>query len=207
MKLYTTLTSPYGRMARIVMLEKGLEDRVEVIVPETRIENSPYYKINPSGRVPFLLLDDGTGLEDSTLICHYFDYVDGKPQFSAAPGLDGLEARRLDAMARSMLDGISLWSREYIYRPEEIHSQFIIGHEQARAYRLADAFEAEMDNPVMAGPLSMAQITLACTLHGRDGRPAGYDWRKGHPKLSAWVDRIGERPSVSGTLPPPRASH
>ena len=68
MKLYTTLTSPYGRVARIVMLEKGLEDRVEVIVPETRVENSPYYKINPSGRVPFLLLGDGTGLEDSTLV-------------------------------------------------------------------------------------------------------------------------------------------
>ena len=204
MKLYTTLTSPYGRMARIVMLEKHLEDRVEVIEPKTRVENSPYYKINPSGRVPFLLLDDGTGLEDSTLICHYFDHVDGKPEFTPAPACAGLEARRLDAMARSMLDGMSLWSREYVYRPEEIHSQFIIEHEQARAYRLADAFEAEMDNPVMAGPLSMAQITLACTLHGRDGRPAGYDWRKGHPKLSAWVDRIGERPSVSGTVPPAR---
>jgi len=203
-KLYTTLSSPYGRMARIVMLEKGLGDRVEVIVPKTRVENSPYYKINPSGRVPFLLLDDGTGLEDSPLICHYFDHVDGDPQFAPAPGLDGLEPLRLEAMARSMLDGISLWSREYTYRPEEIHSQFIIGHEQARAYRLADAFEAEMDNPVMAGPLSMAQITLACALHGRDGRPAGYDWRTGHPKLSAWVDRIGERPSVSSTLPPPR---
>ncbi len=207
MQLYTTPTSPYGRMARIVMIEKGLADQVEVIAPKTRVENSPYYKINPSGRVPFLLLDDGTGLEDSALICHYFDHVDGNPRFEPAPGLDGLEARRLESMARSMLDGISLWSREYIYRPEEIHSQFIIGHEQARAYRLADAFEAEMDNPIMAGPLSMTQIILACTLHGRDGQPAGYDWRKGHPKLSAWVDRIGERPSISSTLPPPRVKH
>lgn len=201
MKLYTTPTSPYGRIARIVMLEKGLVDRVEVIAPETRVANSPYYAISPSGRVPFLLLGDGTGLEESALICHTFDHLDGAPQFEPPAAPDGLAARRLEAMARSMLDGVSLWSREYIYRPKEIHSRFIIDHETARAIRLADAFEAEMDDPVMAGPLSMAQIILACTLHGRNGRPPGFDWRDGRPKLAAWVDRIGERPSVAATLP------
>jgi glutathione S-transferase len=52
MKLYITLGSPYARMARIVVLEKGLQDRVEVIVAKTRAADSPYYAINPSGRVP-----------------------------------------------------------------------------------------------------------------------------------------------------------
>ena len=36
MKLYVTVGSPYARMARIVVLEKGLEDRVEVIAAQTR---------------------------------------------------------------------------------------------------------------------------------------------------------------------------
>ena len=103
----------------------------------------------------------------------------------------------------NILDGLSLFGREYIYRPEEIRSEFIIAHELARAERMADAFEREMDNPVMTGPLNMAQITLACTLHGREGRPPGFDWRTDRPKLAAWVDRIGERPSVAETLPPP----
>ena len=32
MKLYVTYTSPYARLARILVLEKGLGDRVEIIV-------------------------------------------------------------------------------------------------------------------------------------------------------------------------------
>ena len=45
MKLYVTFTSPYARLARIVVLEKGLQDRVEVIGAQTRVADSPYYKI------------------------------------------------------------------------------------------------------------------------------------------------------------------
>ena len=47
MKLYITPGSPYARMARIVVLEKGLQGRVEVIVAKTRTADSPYYDINP----------------------------------------------------------------------------------------------------------------------------------------------------------------
>ena len=49
MKLYITPGSPYARMARIVVLEKGLENRVEIITAQTRVADSPYYLINPSG--------------------------------------------------------------------------------------------------------------------------------------------------------------
>ena len=59
MKLYVTFTSPYARLARILVLEKALEDRVEIIAAKTRATNSPYYQINPSGRVPYLVDDSG----------------------------------------------------------------------------------------------------------------------------------------------------
>src|SRR5580693_4197561 len=59
MKLYVTLRSPYARLAHILVLEKGLENRVEIIQAKTRTSGSPYYQINPSGRVPFLIDDAG----------------------------------------------------------------------------------------------------------------------------------------------------
>lgn len=65
MKLYVTYTSPYARLARILVLEKGLGDRVEIIEVKTRTPGSPYYQINPSGRVPYLIDDEGVGMEDS----------------------------------------------------------------------------------------------------------------------------------------------
>jgi len=81
MKLYVTFTSPYARLARILVIEKSLEDRVEVIAAKTRVADSPYYQINPSGRVPYLIDDSGVGMEDSQLICAYLDNLDGKPRF------------------------------------------------------------------------------------------------------------------------------
>ena len=74
----------------------------------------------------------------------------------------------------------------------------ILAHEKARAERLADFFESEVTGDVMSGPLNMAQITLACALHGRPkDRPAGYDWRANRPNLTDWVERIGQIQSVA----------
>src|ERR1700738_1254178 len=86
MKLYVTYTSPYARLARIVVVEKGLEDRVAILEAKTRTPDSPYYQINPSGRVPYLVDDAGIGMEDSQLICAYLDGLDGKPRFHGARG-------------------------------------------------------------------------------------------------------------------------
>jgi glutathione S-transferase len=85
-KLYITPGSPYARMARIVVIEKGLESRVQIIPARTRVADSPYYKINPSGRVPYLIRDDGVGLEESAVICAYLDHGDGKPVFDLPAG-------------------------------------------------------------------------------------------------------------------------
>src|SRR5438128_8658857 len=115
MKLYITPGSPYARMARIVVLEKGLADRVEIIDALTREADSPYYAINPSGRVPYLVRDDGAGMEESTLICAYLDQLDGRPMF-APPSL---EAQRLEALARSLMDGLAVWGRELTRPPSE----------------------------------------------------------------------------------------
>lgn len=205
MKLYSTLTSPYGRMARIVRLEKALADRIAFVPVQTRGVDNPYYAINPSGRVPSLILDDGTLLEDSKLVCWFMDHLDGNPVLHPPQGMAGLEHRRIEATARSMLDGVSLWSREFLYREEEIRSAKIIAHEQARALRLADVFEKEVEGEVLSGPLNMAQITLACVLHGRlNDRPQGFRWQDGRPNLCAWVERMGDYACIAETLPPPR---
>lgn len=200
MKLYITPGSPYARMARIVVLEKGLPGRVETITAKTRVPDSPYYAVNPSGRVPYLLRDDGVGLEESALICAYLDHLDGKPAFDLPRDGEPWEARRLEALARSMLDGLSVWGRE-ILRPENERSPGVIRHEADRARRMADVWEREIDHALMRRPLNVIQITLACAL-GLEARNPGFRWRPGRPKLSQWFDRIAARPSFTATAPP-----
>jgi len=200
MKLYITTTSPFARMVRIVVLEKGLESRVEIITAQTRTADSPYYHINPSGRVPYLVRDDGLGLEESALICSYLDRLDGKPAFDLPQGEEAWETRRLEGLARSMLDGLAVWSRE-IARPPDEQSPTVISHEAARAGRMANLWENEIDHPLMRGVLTLGQVTLACAL-GLEARNPNLLWRPGHPKLCAWFDRFAVRPSFAATSPP-----
>jgi len=200
MKLYITPGSPYARIARVVVLEKGLESRVEIIAAQTRLADSPYYSINPSGRVPYLIRDDGVGLEESAVICTYLDHLDGNPVFDLPAGDQAWEARRLEALARSMLDGLAVWGRE-ILRPQNERSPTVLQHEAHRGRRMADLWEAEIDHPLMRGALNLAQIALACAL-GLEARNPYLHWRPGHPKLCDWFGHIAVRSSIGATAPP-----
>ena len=199
MKLYITPGSPYARIARIVVLEKGLENRVQIVTAQTRTADSPYYRINPSGRVPYLVRDDGPGLEESAVVCRYLDHLDGKPAFDVPPGDQAWEALRLGALATSLLDGLSVWLRE-ARRPGNEQSPTTLAHEADRARRLVDHWEVEIDHSLMRGPLNLAQITLICAL-GLEARNPAFRWREGHPKLRDWSDRMDTRPSVARTVP------
>lgn len=200
MKLYITDGSPYARMVRIFILEKGLQNRIEILLAQTRQTDSPYYRINPSGRVPFLIRDDGVGLEESALIIDYLDQLDGKPLFTLPPGEAGWEARRLEALGRSFLDGLAVWSRENAQAPNQ-RSATRIAHESARAARMADVWEAQIGHAWMHGPLNMAQLTLGCAF-GMAARNPAMHWRPGHPSLAAWFDAFGARPSFVATAVP-----
>lgn len=199
MKLYVTMTSPYARLARMVVHEKGLAGRVEIVTAKTRTPGSPYYAVNPSGRVPYLVTGDGVGLEDSQVICAYLDGLDGSPRFHPASDPDWSH-RRLEACGRSLLDGIAVWARERS-RPESERSPTTLAHEGARAPRIADFFEAQVAHPLMQGPLNMAQLVLAVAVDTARLRGMG-DLTEGRPKLSAWAARMWELPSMRATAPP-----
>src|SRR5215470_3091292 len=163
MKLYVTYGSPYARLARIIVIEKGLENRVEIIPAKTRTTDSPYYQINPSGRVPYLVDDDGAGMEDSQLICAYLDGLDGKPRFHDGSRASDSAYRRLEFVARSMCDGIAVWGREMV-RPENERSPTTLAHESARVQRMADFFEDQVTDPLLQGSPGMGHFMLAIAL-------------------------------------------
>jgi glutathione S-transferase len=199
MQLYVTLTSPYARLARILVIEKGLGDRVEIVEAKTRAPDSPYYAINPSGRVPYLVDAGGVGMEDSRVICAFLDGLDGKPRFHPSADPDWLH-HRAEASARSMLDGIAVWARE-MARPESERSPTTLTHEHARIGRTADLFESAVTQPVLQGETNMAQLVLAVAIETARLRKFG-DLTGGRPKLAAWHAPFALRPSMQATAPP-----
>ena len=199
MQLYVTMTSPYARLPRMVVLEKGLGPRVEVLEAKTRTPDSPYYQVNPSGRVPFLVRDNGQTLEDSQLICQYLDGLDGKPRLHLAFAQQDWAYGRLETYARSMLDGVSVYARE-LRRRENERAPGIVKHEIDRALRLADFWEREIGQPLMQGPPNMAQLLLLAALDfGAYAKIA--ELEKGRPKLIIWARRLRELPSAKATAP------
>ena len=201
MKLYITPGSPYARMARMMVIEKGLQARVSEHIAQTRTADSPYYAINPSGRVPYLICEDGLGLEESIAICDYLDGLDGHPVLMRPAPLQALLVTRLDSRAASMLDGLAVWFRE-IVRPSDERSQTVIRHEQARAERLLNEWERDIHHPWMNGPLNHAQLRMGCAL-AFALKIRGFDWRSGRPALGHWFEAFAKRPSFIDTEPPP----
>jgi glutathione S-transferase len=200
MKLYVTYGSPYARLVRIIVIEKALEDRVEIIEAKTRTPGSPYYQINPSGRVPYLVDDTGVGMEDSQLICAYLDDLDGKPRFHNASRASDWAYLKLEFAARSMCDGIAVWGRE-IARPGNERSPTTLAHELTRAQRMADFFEERATDPLMQGPPGMAHLILAVTIEMARKRGLG-DLTEGRRRLASWMRSISDLPSMKRTVPP-----
>jgi glutathione S-transferase len=197
MKLYVTLTSPYARLARILVIEKKLQDRVEIVEAKTRTVDSPYYAINPSGRVPYLVDDAGAGMEDSQIICAYLDGLDGHPWLRHALNDSDWAYRRFEATARSQCDGISVWVRE-MSRPKNERSPTVLAHEVARSQRMADLFEARVSDPLMTGLPSMAQLILAVSLEAAAKRGPG-DLTIGRPALAGSLRRLSDLPAMRAT--------
>jgi len=200
MRLYITYTSPYARLARILVLEKGLANHVEIVEAKTRTAGSPYYQINPSGRVPYLIDEAGVGMEDSQLICAYLDSLDGKPRFHHPRHASDWAYRRLEASARSMCEGVAVWGRE-MSRPESERSPTILAHEAARSQRMADVFEGHVANPLMQGAHGMAHLILAVAVEMARKRGLG-DLTNGRPQLASWMRPMSDLPSMQKTAPP-----
>jgi glutathione S-transferase len=200
MKLYVTYGSPYARLARIIVIEKALEGRVQIIEAKTRTPGSPYYQINPSGRVPYLVDETGTGMEDSQLICAYLDGLDGKPRFHGAARASDWAGLRLEFAARSMCDGIAVWGREMV-RPEHERSPITLAHESARAQRMADFFENRVTDPLLQESPGMAHLILAVAVEMARKRGLG-DLTAGRPRLASWMPSISDLPSMQRTAPP-----
>lgn len=196
-QLWITPTSPYARMTLIVLREKGLGDAVTEHIARTREAGSPFYAVNPSGRVPCLVFPDGTVMEDSALICDWLDESDGQPRFARPGGDDRWDFAMAEARARALVDGLSVWVRE-MKRPEDERSPGIIEHEAERARRMLAVWEADIENRWLTGDLNYVQIVLVAAL-GMVGRLD--DTPEIGANLAAWHARISARPSISETAP------
>lgn len=81
MKLYTFSGAPNPRRVHIYLAEKGIEIPFEEVDIMKRANRTPEFmsRVNVTGGIPVLELDDGSHIAESIAICRYFETQNPEP--------------------------------------------------------------------------------------------------------------------------------
>jgi len=201
MKLYISLASPFARKARVVARETGLASRIEeVIAAVSPVKaNVEVGRSNPLMKVPVLVLDDGTALFDSPVICEYLDSLHSGRKLFPSSGDARWTALKLQAVGDGILDAGILTRYETVLRPQELQWADWMKGQREKWHTALDFLEQSA--AVLAGEPTIGSITAACALGWLDFRYGDDDWRPSRPALARWYETFSARESMRATVP------
>ena len=194
MKLYGSLISPFTRKAMVIVHELDL--KVSLLPrPEDAAE---FRRINPLGKIPALVLDDGSVLIDSPVICEYLNHVGGGKFFPGMSLWKENNGRWKAAGLHALADGIAdaAVARMVETRQPTPNQAHIDRHMLA-----VDAGLNALERSKMADPPTIGEIAAGCALGYIDFRMPELDWRTSRPNLAAWYEKFSQFKSMLATQP------
>lgn len=179
--------SPFARKVRIAASLLGLTSKIEIRPVDLEDPADSVRVQNPIGKIPVLVLEDGTAHYDSRVIVEYLDYIAGGGKIIPKEAPARFETLRLQAHCDGALDACILLVYEKRYRPPEKMVQAWVDRQNDKVTRAMKVLEAAP--PKIDAVPDVGQITLACLLGYRDLRFEG-TWRKDYPRLVEWHDKF-----------------
>jgi glutathione S-transferase len=197
--LRSTVTSPFGRKVRMAIEVLGLSDRVTLVPADTLDENDTLRTQNPLGKMPCLVLPDGSAIYDSSVIIEYLQEVAGNGRLIPARGLLRYQALTRARLADGIMDAAILIIYDSRYRPGLPPSERWLAHQRGKIARALAAFEAA---PPAVDKTDIVSIGLSCALGYLDWRKP-VDWRPAYPGLVEWQSRFAaHEPAFERTRAP-----
>lgn len=201
MKLIGSLSSPYVRKVRVVMAEKKLEyDLIleNVWAPDTTIQQS-----NPLGKVPCLLMEDGGAMFDSRVIVEYLDTLTPVGKLIPSHGRERAEVKSWEALADGVADAAILIRLEKSQRTDNLQSADWIARQLSKVNAGLKAMSSGLGESAFCSGnhLTLADISVSCTLGWLAFRFPEIDWRGDYPNLAKLFDKLSERPSFKDSMP------
>ena len=199
MKLVGSLTSPFVRKVRIVLSEKRIVYDFDVDIPwesDTRVAEH-----NPLGKVPILIMDDGTTLYDSRVIVDYLDSANPVSRLMPEFNRERSMVKRWEALADGISDAATTIFLER-KRPESLQSTEWISRQQKKAMLGLEVAARDLgDKKWCEGNVyTLADVALGCTLGYLSFRFPEMKWRM-FPNLVRLIDTLEERASFIETAP------
>jgi len=202
MILIGSLTSPYVRKVRIAAAEKRIE--LQLRLEDVWGDSSSIGQLNPLGKVPTLVMEDGGTVFDSRVIVEYLDQLTPVHPLIPEKGRARIEVRCWEALADGLMDAAILARLEVALRPESERSPAWIARQMKKVDAAIDALATGLGTQEWCceGKFSLADIAAGCALSYLDFRFPDLDWRSGNAALSQYADKLLRRPSFVETQPP-----
>ena len=202
LKLLASLTSPYVRKVRIALAEKKIEYQLVEMSPWTPV--NPVQAWNPLGKVPVLVLDDGTHLFDSRVIVEYIDTVSPVSKLIPEPSRQRIAVKRWEALADGICDATVTMVQEN-KRAASKQSKEVVERQQQKVIAAVAELSRELGDKAWCNGegYTLADIATGCALGYLDLRHRELDWRHEYSNLSRLADKLAKRPAFQDTTPPP----
>jgi glutathione S-transferase len=189
--------SPFARKVRIALSLLGFDGEVRIEAADTSDPQDSLRGQNPLGKIPALIVEDGTAFYDSRVILDYLDHRAGGGKIIPREPAQRLAAQHLQALCDGILDASILTVYETRWRKPDGHEPKWLEHQAGKMARGLAVLES--GPPPLDPTPHVGQITLACVLGYGDLRFGG-SWRSDHPRLVAWLDNFAARvPAFAAT--------
>lgn len=200
MKLIGNYTSPFVRKIFVLLLEKQLT--FEFVSDNPYLDDARVLAVNPLGKVPALIADDGEIVFDSSGR-RVSRRVDDGPRFLPQDRTEALRVRQVEALADGICDAAVTIVRE-LRRPAERQDSAELQRQRAKIQRGLDALERQVaERRWLNGPeLNLADIATGCCLSYLNFRRVYPNWCVGRPALVCLAERLFQRDSFLRTVPP-----
>lgn len=197
--LRSTVTSPFGRKVRIAIEVLGLASRVALLPADTLDESDTLRQQNPLGKMPCLLLADGTAIYDSGVIIEFLADVAGDNTLIPSGGRARFTALTRARLADGIAEAAILMVYESRFREPAQKSERWLAHQRGKIERALAAFERALPDP---NKTELVGIGLACALGYLDWRQP-IEWRSRHPRLVQWLGEFAaHEPAYDRTKAP-----
>src|SRR5256885_4095595 len=202
MKLLASTASPYARKVRIVLAEKKIECELQPV--DVSPVDNPVNAHNPLGKIPTLVLDDGTALYDSRVIVEFLDNASPISRLIPEDVRDRVAVRRWEALADGVLDAGLLVRYESV-RDKNEQSKAWVAKQLERMKRGMAQLASELEGRTwcQGDRYSLADISVGCMIGWLNVRkPGGIDWSAEYPAVAKHYEKLLERPAFADTVPP-----
>ena len=201
LKLFYSDRSPYVRKVMVTLHEVNLFENVEIVGVRTNplgvVED--LVDVSPLGKIPTLVLPDGTTIFDSRVICSYLNSIGKSDLYLAKENLKW-SIKTAEANFDGILDAALLMVYEHRYRQDIYQNAEWLENLWKKIERTLD-FYNNSSSKILSGSLNMGQISLGCALGYLDYRHNNRNWREKNQNLRDWFAEFSERLSMRNTIP------